>query len=53
MMLRTRIVAFVVLALILAAFAVYTSPTSAAYAWASGKCFRASAPPACHFTGRR
>ena len=52
-MTRTRIIAFVVLALILAGFAVYTSPTSAAYAWASGKCFRALAPPVCHLTGRR
>ena len=43
-----RAIALCVLALMLAGFAIYTSPGGSAYAWASGKCFAQDAPPVCH-----
>lgn len=44
---RTRMIALIVLALLLAVFAIVTSPTSTGYAWISGRCWGAVKPPVC------
>ena len=44
----TRILAFTILALVVAGFAIYTSPGSYAYLLLTGRCRNDPVPAACH-----
>lgn len=45
---KWQIVGGLILALIAAAAAIYSSPNSYAYAFLTGQCYRKVLPPACH-----